>query len=129
MWPRKKKNGFLETTTLDPTPFLWADISFYEIFAHLSLIATVYYFTVYKLIGWDPAIIYLFNVNSRNTRERYGIRPKFKFNTIESCSGVFTVKFFYYWLWICKSLSRSPFLCKYYHPESTDSVILNGYIF
>ena len=38
---------------------------FTKIFVHLSVIAAVCYFSVYKLIGWDPANIYVFKVNSR----------------------------------------------------------------
>ena len=58
--------------------------------------------------------IYLFKVNNRNTRKRYEICPKSTTNTIESCSGVFTIKCFCCWLYIGKFLSRSSFLSKYY---------------
>ena len=75
-------------------PFLMS-CYFTKIFVHLPVIAAVCYFSVYKLIGWNPANIYLFKVNSINTRKRYEICPKFTINKIESCSGVFTVKCFY----------------------------------
>ena len=38
---------------------------FTKIFVHLSIIAAVCYFSVYKLIGWDAANIYLFKFNGR----------------------------------------------------------------
>ena len=38
---------------------------FTKVFVHLYVSAAVCYFSVYKLIGWDPANIYLFKVNSR----------------------------------------------------------------
>ena len=39
---------------------------FAKIFVHLSVLAAaVCYFSVYKLIGWDPANIYLFKVNNK----------------------------------------------------------------
>ena len=37
----------------------------YKIFVHLSVIAAVCYFSVYKLIGWGAANVYLFKVNNR----------------------------------------------------------------
>ena len=49
---------------------------FIKNFVHLSVIAAVCYFSVYKLIGWDSANIYLFKVNSRNTRKGCEIYPK-----------------------------------------------------
>ena len=33
---------------------------FTKIFVHLSVITIVYYFSVYKLIGWNPDNVYLF---------------------------------------------------------------------
>ena len=48
-------------------PFLMS-CYFTKIFVHLPVIAAVCYFSVYKLIGWDPANIYLFNVNNRETK-------------------------------------------------------------
>ena len=38
-------------------------------FLHLSIIAAPCYFSVYKLIGWDTANIYLFKFNSRALEE------------------------------------------------------------
>ena len=67
---------------------------FTMIFVHLLVIAAVFYFRVYRLIGWDPANTYLFKFNWRNTRKRYEICSKFAINTMESCSVVFTVKCF-----------------------------------
>ena len=66
---------------------------FTKINVHLSGTEVVCYFSIYKLIGWDPANIYFFKSNSRNTRKRYEICPKLTANTIESRSGVFTVNF------------------------------------
>ena len=97
---------------------------FTKIFVHLPVIAAVCYFSIYKLIWWDPANIYLFKVNSRNTRKRYEICLKFRINRIKSCSGVFPVKCFFCWLWIGKCLSRSSLLCKYYYPKSKDEEML-----
>ena len=94
---------------------------FNKIFVHLLVIVVVCYFSLHKLIRWDPENIYLF---SRNTRKRYEISPKLTINTIESRSHVLTVKCFYCWLWIGKCLSRSSFLCKYYYPKSKDEQML-----
>ena len=106
-----KKTVFFRSNYFGPHPFLM-NFYFTKIFVHLLVIAAARYFSVYKLKRWDPANIYLFKVNSQNTRKRHEIRPKFTINTIESCSGVFTVKCFYFWLWIGNILSRSSFSCK-----------------
>ena len=66
---------------------------FAKIFIHLSVIPAVCFFTIYKLIGWDLANIYLFKVNSKNTRKKYEICPKVSISSIETCSGLFTVNF------------------------------------
>ena len=116
-----KEKYFFRNNYFGSHPFLMS-FNFTEIFVHLSVIAAVCYFSVYKLIGWDPASIYLFNINSRNTRKRYEICPKFTINTIESCSDVFTFKCFYCWLWIGKCLLRSSSLCKCYYPNSKDKL-------
>ena len=71
---------------------------FIKIIVHLSVIEVVRYFSIYKLIGKDPANIYFFKANSRNTRQRYVICPNLTTNTIESRSGVFTVNFEVYLL-------------------------------
>ena len=68
-------------------PFLMS-CYFTRIFVHLPVIVAVCYFSVHKLIGWDPANIYLFKFNSRNTRKRYQICSKLTINTIESRSDV-----------------------------------------
>ena len=68
---------------------------FTKIFVDLAVIAAVCYFSVDKLIGWDPVNIYLFKFNSKNTRKRYEICLKLTINTIESRSDVFTVKCFH----------------------------------
>ena len=108
-----KENYFFMNNYFGPHPFL---MSFYftKIFVLQSVIAGVCYFSVYKLIRWNPLNIYLFKVNNRNTRKRYEICPKSTTNTIESCSGVFTIKCFCCWFYISKFLSRSSFLSKYY---------------
>ena len=61
------------------------------IFVHLSLIAAVCYFSIYKLIGWDPENIYLLKVSKRNTRKRREICSKLAINTLEKGSGVFVL--------------------------------------
>ena len=68
---------------------------FIKIFVHLPVIAAVCYFSVYKVIGWNTTNIYLFKVNSRNTRRTYEKYPKLTIKTIESNSGFFTVQCFY----------------------------------
>ena len=40
-----------------------------KIFVHLSIIAAVSNFNVFKLIGWDPGNTCLFKVNNRNPRK------------------------------------------------------------
>ena len=66
---------------------------FAKIFVHLLVIAAVCYFNVYKLIGWDPANIYLFKVNRRNAKKWSDICPNLLINTLESRSGDFIVNF------------------------------------
>ena len=66
---------------------------FTKIFVYLSVIVAVCYFSVFKLIGWNPTNIYSFNVNSVNTRKRCEICPKLTINAVESGSGVFSVNF------------------------------------
>ena len=66
---------------------------FTKIFVYLLVIAAVCYFSVYKLIGRDPANIYLFKVNSKNTKTWSDVCPKLPINTVESRSGVFNVSF------------------------------------
>ena len=55
---------------------------FTKIFVYLLVIAAVCYFSVYKLIGCDPAIIYLFKVNSKNTKTWRDVRLKLPKNTV-----------------------------------------------
>ena len=69
---------------------------FAKIFVRLLVMAAVCSFNVYKLIGWDPANIYLFKVNSRSTKKWSDICPKLPINSLESCSGVFIVSFEHY---------------------------------
>ena len=97
---------------------------FTKISVHLSVITVVGIFSVHKLIGWDSANIYLFQVKSRNTRKKYKICLKLTINTKESSTSVFALKCFYCWLSICKSLSRGSFLCKYYYPKPKDEQML-----
>ena len=108
------KENFFRNNYFRSQPFL-TSCYFPRIFVHLPVIVAVCYFSVHELVGGFPANIYLFKFNCRNTRTRYEIYPKLTTNIIESRSNVFTVKFFYCWLWIDKSLSRSSFLCKYYY--------------
>ena len=52
--------------TLDHSLFLWIFTYYFtKIFVHLLIIAVVCYFSVYKLIGWGAANIYLFKFNSK----------------------------------------------------------------
>ena len=69
---------------------------FTKIFAHLLVTAAVCYFSVYKLIRWDPANIYLFKVNSKNTKTWSDVCPKLPINTVEGRFGVFIVNFEHY---------------------------------
>ena len=66
---------------------------FTKIFVDLLVIAAVCYFSVYIFIRWDPANIYLFKVNSKNTKACSNLCSKLPINTVESCSGVFIVNF------------------------------------
>ena len=97
------KEIFFRNNYFGLQPFL---MSFYftTIFVHQPVIVAIYYYSVHKLIVWDPANIYLFKFNCRNTRKRYEICPKLTINTIENRSDVFTFKWFYCWLWIGKCL-------------------------
>ena len=62
-------------------------------FVHLSVIAAVFYFSVYKVIGRHISNIYLFEVNSRNAKKRCEMWPKLTINIVESRSGAFIVNF------------------------------------
>ena len=53
----------------------------------IAAVLTFILFNVYKLIDWDPANIYLFKVNSRNSKKWSDICPKLPINTVESRSG------------------------------------------
>ena len=66
---------------------------FTKMFVSLLVIAAGCYFSVYKLIGWDPARICLFKVNSKNTKTWSDVCPKLPINAVESRSGVFIVNF------------------------------------
>ena len=116
------KEIFFKNNYFEWQPFLMS-YHFTKIFVHLPVIAAACYFSVDKLIGWDPVNIYLFKFNSKNSRKRYEICLKLTINTIESRSDVFTVQCFHCWLWIGKCLSRSSFLCKFYYPKSKDEPI------
>ena len=58
---------FLGTTVSDHSPFFRSG-HFIKPFVHLLVLAAVINFNVCK--QWDPANIYLFKTNSRNTRKR-----------------------------------------------------------
>ena len=53
----------------------------------IAAVLTFILFNVYKLIDWDPANIYLFKVNSRNSKKWSDICPKLPINTVASRSG------------------------------------------
>ena len=57
---------------------------FTKIFVHLSVNAAVCSFSFYKLLGWDPAKLCSFKVNSINTRKKSGICPKLTIKGVES---------------------------------------------
>ena len=82
-----KEKHFFRNNYFGSHPFLMS-CYFTKIFVYRPVIAAVCYFSAYKLIGWGPANVYLFKVNSRNSRKRYEICPKFTINTIESYFGV-----------------------------------------
>ena len=88
------KKNFFRSNLFGSQPFL-ISCFFTRIFVHLPVIVAVCYFSVHKLIGWNPENIYLFKFNSRNSRKVYEIRPMLKINTRESCSDVFSAKCFY----------------------------------
>ena len=83
------KNVLLGTTTLDHSLFLWAAFSL----RFLSVIPSVCYFSVYKLIDWDPASIYLSKVDSIKTRKMREIWRKLTTKTVESGSVAVIVNF------------------------------------
>ena len=66
------KEIFFRSNYFGSQPFL-ISCYFTRIFVHLPVIVPVCYFSVHKLIGRDPANIYLFKSNSRNTKKRYEI--------------------------------------------------------
>ena len=108
---------------------------FAKIFVHLPVIEACY-FSVYKLIGWDPLNQYLCKVISRNGRKRCGIYPKLTINTVESRSGVLfffllTLSIFHnFLLFLLSNLNRSVFfLCKYYLPKPKDGQMLDLTLF
>ena len=65
---------------------------FNKIFVHLLIISVVSNFDVFKLIGRDPANIYLFKVNT-NTRKKCEICSKLTIKTVERRSGVIILNF------------------------------------
>ena len=54
--PCEQFQTFFRNNYFGPHPFLM-NFFFTKIFVHLPVIAAVYYFSVYELIGWDPANI------------------------------------------------------------------------
>ena len=73
---------------------LYALYDFNVYFFRNVIIHMVSHFSVYELMGRDPGKVYLFKANSRNTRKMNEICSNITINTMESCSGVFTVKCF-----------------------------------
>ena len=45
------------------------------------------------MLGWDPANIYLFKVNSKNTKRWSDVCPKLSISIVVIRSGVFIVDF------------------------------------
>ena len=110
---------------------LYALYDFNVYFFKNVIIHMVSHFSVYELMGRDPGKVYLFKANSRNTRKMNEICSNITINTMESCSGVFTVKCF----------SRNSLLHKYFYPKYKDeqtlyvtsfkiaAIFLNSYFF
>ena len=72
LWLKLQEKMFFSNdySTLDHSLFLWVFTYYFtKIFVHLSLIVATCYFSVYKLIGWNPANIYLFKFNNRTVEE------------------------------------------------------------
>ena len=65
-----------------------------RIFEHLSVIAIVCYFSVYKLITRTQQT-FTCSKSTAETLEKVRNMPNLRINRIESRSGVFTVKCFY----------------------------------
>ena len=59
----------------------------------LLITAAACNFSVYIMIEWDPANIYLFKFNTRNTRERCELCSKVTVKTVENHFDVFIVNF------------------------------------
>ena len=66
-------------------PFL-INCYFTKTFLHLSEIAAVCYFSIDKMMGWNPINIYLFKDNSRNARKGSEICLKLIINKVWSHS-------------------------------------------
>ena len=64
---QRKKVLYEQLLYSGPQSFLMT-CYFTKAFVHPLVIAAVCYFSVYKLLGWDSANIYLFKVNGRSTR-------------------------------------------------------------
>ena len=98
-------------------------------FVHLLIIAAVSDFNAFKLTGWYPANIFLFKVNSRNTRKRFKIFSELvghRSGSLLLTLNIFRT-FFYCCnssLWTDKCLSGSSFLCKLYYSEYEDEGML-----
>ena len=69
---------------------------FTKIFVHLLVTAATCNSKVYKLIGRDLTDIYLFKVNSKNSKKRSEICPKLTINTVKRSPGVLIVNFEHY---------------------------------
>ena len=68
---------------------------FTKIFVHLSVIGAIYCFSVYKLIGWDPANIYYVLICSKLT-----------INAVESRSAAFIVNIKNYFTFFSVSIVK-----------------------
>ena len=73
---------FFRNNYFDSQPFLMS-CYFTNILVHLSVIAALCYFCIYKWIGWDQTNIFLSKVNNKNIRKRCEICPKFTINKLE----------------------------------------------
>ena len=113
---------FLGGSTLDYS------LLFTKIFVHLPIIAAACYFSVYKLIKWDPVNLYLFKIVSRNTRKRCGICPKLTINTVESRSGILLITLNIFHNFFSDSIvdpeQANVSLCKYCYSKSEDEQML-----
>ena len=106
---------------------------FTKTFVHLSIIAVVSNFNVFKLIESDPANTYLFKFNNKNPRKRCEICSKLTINTVKRRCGDLIVNFEHishlFLVLPLFTMNRQMFdedffLCKYHYPKYKDKQML-----